>query len=73
MIKLNIQLTLCKYIITKNARKPTTQIKKVLILNSYEIDMTLCKETENIVIKYSFGSMITTIKVVECKFIEELP
>ena len=45
----------------------------MLILNSYEIDMTLCKETENIVIKYSFGSMITPIKVVECKFIEELP
>ena len=31
LIKLNIQLTLCKHILTKNARKSTTKIKKVLI------------------------------------------
>ena len=28
LIKLNIQLTLCKHILTKNARKSTTKIKK---------------------------------------------
>ena len=37
------------------------------------IGLILCKEAENIVMKYSFGSMITPIKVAEYKFIEELP
>lgn len=37
------------------------------------IGLILCKEAENIVMKYSFGSIITPIKVAEYKFIEELP
>lgn len=37
------------------------------------IGLILCKEAENIVMKYSFGNMITPIKVAEYKFIEELP
>ena len=37
------------------------------------IGLILCKEAENIVMKYSFGSMITPIKVAEYKFIDELP
>ena len=37
------------------------------------IGLILCKEAENIVMKYSFGSMITPIKIAEYKFIEELP
>ena len=37
------------------------------------IGLILCKEAENIVMKYSFGSIITPIKVAEYKFIEVLP
>ena len=37
------------------------------------IGLILCKEAETIVMKYSFGSMITPVKVGEYKFIEELP
>ena len=37
------------------------------------IGLILCKEAESIVMKYSFGSLITPIKVAEYKFIEELP
>lgn len=37
------------------------------------IGLILCKEADNIVMKYSFGSTITPIKVAEYKFIEELP
>ena len=37
------------------------------------IGLILCKEAEAIVMKYSFGSMITPVKVGEYKFIEELP
>ena len=37
------------------------------------IGLILCKEAETIVMKYSFGSIITPIKVAEYKFIEELP
>ena len=37
------------------------------------IGLILCKEADNIIMKYSFGSMITPIKIAEYKFIEELP
>ena len=37
------------------------------------IGLILCKEADNIIMKYSFGSTITPIKVAEYKFIEELP
>ena len=37
------------------------------------IGLILFKEAENIVMKYSFGNMITPVKVAEYKFIEELP
>ena len=37
------------------------------------IGLILCKEADNIVMKYSFGNTITPIKVAEYKFIEELP
>ena len=37
------------------------------------IGLILCKEAETIIMKYSFGSINTPIKVAEYKFIEELP
>ena len=37
------------------------------------IGLILCKEAENIIMKYSFGSINTPIKLAEYKFIEELP
>ena len=37
------------------------------------IGLILCKEAENIVLKYSFGNTNPPIKVSEYKFIEELP
>ena len=37
------------------------------------IGLILCKESENIILKYSFGSINPPIKVSEYKFIEELP
>lgn len=37
------------------------------------IGLILCAESNNIIIKYSFGNINSPIKVSEYKFIEELP